>query len=249
MADYGFEEPSRRESGLVWDLLSLLLLLFSVCLIGYFGLVFINPYTGLNPFPPPTMPVPFVPTVTPTLPFITLPAPPTATFTPSPTATWTATPTQTAVVTPFPVGTTPAPVVTTPPPTALPYVLQAGTPTYMPSTVWHPESGCNYLGVAGQIFAANNQPLTNAPIVVWVSGQLAGVELNQVALPGTAPHVGPAGFEIALADHPVASQGTVYIQLLDLNTQLPLSDAVFFETKDSCEQNIVLINFVQRPAP
>ncbi len=103
MADFGFDEPRRRDSGLVWNLLALLMVVLSVCLIGYFALVFINPYTGLNPFPPPTMPVPYVPPATPTVPFITLPPPPTATFTPSPTPTQSPTPTLTPSPSPTPV--------------------------------------------------------------------------------------------------------------------------------------------------
>lgn len=135
-----------------------------------------------------------------------------------------------------------------PTPTATPpYGLQPGVPAYLSSQIWHPDQGCNYLGVAGQVLDVNGQPLVGAPIAIKVEGTLADTAISQVALPGTAPHVGPSGFEVMLADHPIASSGTLYIQVVDLNNFLPLSEPVYFGTRDSCEENVVLINFQRQP--
>lgn len=242
-----------RRSGTVWDVLTLLTLLATVCLLGYFLTIFLNPYSSLNPFPPPTLPPPLeFPTATPTLPFATLPP----TWTPSPTLTPPAT--NTPRPSPTPLATTEAPPTATPTasptppvsptPTATPpYGLQPGVPAYLSSQIWHPDQGCNYLGVAGQVLDVNGQPLVGAPVAVKVEGTLADTPISQVALPGTAPHVGPAGFEVMLADHPIASSGTLYIQVVDLNNFLPLSEPVYFDTHDTCEENVVLINFQRQP--
>lgn len=61
-----------------WNLLTILALIATLLVIGYTSTVFANPYTGLNPLPPPPLPDVFLPpTATPTL----LQLPPTWTFT------------------------------------------------------------------------------------------------------------------------------------------------------------------------
>ncbi len=239
------ETRQRRGKGGVWTALTLLVLLATLCLGGYFLMIFINPYSALNPFPPPTLPPTLgFPTATATLPFATLP--PTWTPSPSPTLPATATPPPAATATPVvePATATPTPAVS---PTPMPYGLQPGSPAYLTSTIWHPDEGCNYLGVAGQLLDTNGQPLVGLPVAIKVEGTLADAPVQFVAIPGTAPHVGPAGFEITLADHPIASQHTLYIQVVDLNNFFPLSEPVYFDTHDTCEENVVLINFQRRP--
>ena len=61
---------------------------------------------------------------------------------------------------------------------------------------------------------------------------------------GTAPEYGKGGYEFVLADQPIASTNTLWIQLLD-QADLPLSDKIYFSTYDTCEQNLILINFQQ----
>ncbi len=243
--DEGAARPQR--TGMVWNILTLLTLLATVCLLGYFVTIFVNPYSGLNPFPPPTMPPTLgFPTPTPTLPFATLPP----TWTPSPTLTPLPTNTPKASPTPVPTATatfTPTPAVTPTPTATPPYGLQPGAPVYLSSQIWHPDQGCNYLGVAGQVLDVNGQPLVGVPVAIKVEGTLADTPVSEVALPGTAPHVGPAGFEIMLSDHPIASSGTLYIQVVDLNNFLPLSEPVYFDTHDSCDENIVVIYFQRKP--
>ena len=53
--DFDFDgTQSRRTSApiQIWDLLSILVLLLTVCLVGYFAMVYINPASSLNVLPP-----------------------------------------------------------------------------------------------------------------------------------------------------------------------------------------------------
>jgi hypothetical protein len=61
---------------------------------------------------------------------------------------------------------------------------------------------------------------------------------------GLAPQYGQGGFEITLADRLIASNGTLWIQLLD-QQNLPLSDRIFFDTYQDCQKNLVIIYFTQ----
>jgi hypothetical protein len=62
-----------------WNLLTILVLISILLLIGFISILFSNPYSGLNPFPPPPLPDRLIlPTATATY----LQLPPTWTFTP-----------------------------------------------------------------------------------------------------------------------------------------------------------------------
>lgn len=76
-------KPERKKvnrKSLLWNLLTLLVLLSTCCLVGYFGLLFASPNSALNLFPPKVLPTLFQ-TVTPTNTIIPLDA----TWTPTPT--------------------------------------------------------------------------------------------------------------------------------------------------------------------
>lgn len=80
----------------VWDILSVLVLIGAVIVAAVVGTIFMNPYSSVNPFPPPTLvPTIDIPTSTPTP--VRLPA----TWTPVPVLTETPRPTGT----PFPTAT------------------------------------------------------------------------------------------------------------------------------------------------
>ncbi len=234
------ERPRRRKSSaLVWNLLTVLVLVSALCLLSGFVLIFINPQVPFNPLPPPTLPPTLgVPTPTPTLPVVTLPP----TWTPTPTVTPTPSKTPTPTNTPLPTPTpTPAPAVT---PTAYPYELQPGTPTYTSSKIFHSESNCNWLSVAGQVLDAQGQGVV---VAVVVRGALDGQVIDRYTLSGQASQrFGPGGYEIQLSNHPVASEHTLYVQLVD-PSGVPLSAQVYFDTHDTCAENIVLVNFRQVP--
>jgi hypothetical protein len=239
-------EKTKTTGPLAWNILTIVTLVGVLCLGGYFLSVFINPNSALNPFPPPVLP--------------TLVEFPTATWTPiQPPATWTPTPT----LQPSPTRTE-APT-WTPVPSNTPFFLSTGTlrwtPTrtpmpsktpkatsmpvtttinYLNSTIYHPEAGCNWFGVAGQAVDKNNAPIMY--LTLHLGGTLDGKTVDYLSLTGTAPDYGVAGFEFRLGDKPVASNGTLWIQVLDQAGQ-PLTDRVYFDTFASCEKNLVLFRF------
>lgn len=120
------------------------------------------------------------------------------------------------------------------------YTVQPGTPV-MTANIARPEAGCNWTGVAGQVFGPDGRPAEG--LVVEVSGRLGGEEILALGLTGVAPALGPGGYAITLADKAIPSQGTLRAQVLDLNGAV-LSAEIPFNTSGSCETNLTLINFV-----
>jgi len=125
--------------------------------------------------------------------------------------------------------------------TPAPLILQPGTPTYIKNFA-HPDLGCNWLGVSGQIFDQLDQPAIN--LVISVKGKLGTVEIDQIAVTGSLEGnvYGPGGYEVKLSDRPVLSSGSVTLQVFDLNAK-PLSNEVSIDTFADCEKNLIIINF------
>ena len=71
------------------------------------------------------------------------------------------------------------------------------------------------------------------------------IEISLITISGMAGEYGEGGFEIRLRDSPIASEGDVWIQLLD-QASLPLTEQITFQTYDSCDSNLIRINFVQQ---
>lgn len=135
-------------------------------------------------------------------------------------------------------------VTQTPVATADPYrfTIQAGTPAETVNFVY-PEAGCNWLGVGGQVFNKERSPVND--MIVEVSGELAGESLVILSMTGETPQLGPGGYVIQLADKPIASQGTLWLQLYDLDGT-PLANKYSFDTYDgefACENNLIIVNF------
>jgi hypothetical protein len=61
---------------------------------------------------------------------------------------------------------------------------------------------------------------------------------------GLATAYGEAGYEVKLADQPVDTTGTLWIQVLD-QAALPLSEKISFYTFEDCQKNLVIIYFKQ----
>lgn len=120
------------------------------------------------------------------------------------------------------------------------YVVQDGTPLGLPSPS-HPD--CNWMGVGGQAFGLDGQP--DLDVVVQLGGQFNDIERSMVTMAGWAPQWGPGGFELELFDRPMASQGTLWVQLYNTNWQ-PLSERVYFDTYAECERSFIMINFSQQ---
>ncbi len=245
MDAFDFREPERpvkKFGDFVFNILTILVLMTTVCLAGAFALVYINPYLVINPFPPPTLPPLLeLPTSTPT-PLILLPPTWTPTLTPEPTMTQTPSPTpspteQSATVTQEGVEATSASIT----PTGMPYVLQPNNPVAIPN-IGHPDKGCNWMGVAGQAIGMDQAPVVG--LFVQLGGVLGDRYFDYLSMTGTATQYGIGGYEFTLGDKPIASRSTLWVQLFDQG-MVPLSDKVFFNTYAECEKNLILINFNQ----
>lgn len=118
------------------------------------------------------------------------------------------------------------------------YVPQAGTPTSITNFI-APELGCNWSGVGGQLFDLSGKPVPG--IVVKIDGSLGGAPVNLFGVSGGEQKLGPAGFALKVADHPIASNGTLFLQFLDI-TGKTLTPRISIQTYADCERNFVLIN-------
>jgi hypothetical protein len=231
--DNSEEAPKPRgRSGMVWNILTILVLLTALCMAVVFLTIFIDPTSSYNPFPPPTMPV-LVLTEAPTeTPRALLP--PTWTPTPLPEPTETPTPEPTATDLP-PQPTQAGPV------EGMPFIRQDGSPQYIPN-IYHPNEECDWMGVAGQVIGLNDAPLRE--VFVQLGGRLDNENLDMLTMSGIASAYGQAGFEFVLGDTPIASSQAMYLQLLD-QAGLPLSDQIYFDTYAECDKNLVIVYFKQ----
>jgi hypothetical protein len=236
--------PGRRIANLIFNVLTIFTLLGVVCVVGVFLVIFTNPQTAINPFKPPVLPTASsLPTATIT-PRSILPP----TWTPEPTLPPTEAPTRQPSATPLPSETpfslfTPTTIPTSPSSGSLPFEIGKGTPISTASLAFHPEAGCNWMGVAGQVFDISGAPVSGQ--LVKIGGTLAGTPVEMLSITGAASAYGNAGFyEFNLGNTPAASVATLWVQLLD-QAELPMSDKIYFDTLDSCDDNLVFINFQQ----
>lgn len=119
----------------------------------------------------------------------------------------------------------------------LPYDLQSIDPLYTTNFV-HPEAGCNWMGVAGQIFGENLEPEDG--LVVVVEGAVNNSMVEVLGYSGLAQSYGPGGYELILSQ--VNSPGIFWVQLFDVQGN-PLSGIYSFQMNGTCEQNLAVINF------
>lgn len=238
-------QPTRKVSALVWNTLTVIILLVAACVTMAFFSLFFNPYSAFNPFPPPTLPARAeMPTITPT-PRGVLPS----TWTPGPTKEPTQTPAPRPTSTPLPSETPFSLFTPTSTPTetltlsSMPYSVAAGSPVAISSATFHAEAGCNWMGVAGQVLDVSGAPVSTG-VVIQLSGVFGGEFIDITSLTGIAPQYGQSGYELTLSDKPVASNNTLWVQLLD-QAGAPLSEKIYFETFEDCNRNLVFINFKQ----
>ena len=233
----GTQTQSRGNTIQLWDLLTILVLILTACLVGYFAWIFFNPQSSLNVLPPggsnqlPTL------TVTPLQLEPTWTASPTLVLTPSNTPRATFTPFFTN--TPFSLV---PPTRTLKPPTATPTPKApfSATTQQVESTVIHPDLACNWAGIGGTVVDTNGSHIVG--MVVVLRGTLEGKTVEQQTVTGINKEYGPSGFEFVLGDAPVESKDTLYVQLVDLQN-IPLSDKIFVTTSGDCAKNLVLVRF------
>jgi hypothetical protein len=124
---------------------------------------------------------------------------------------------------------------------ALLYRLQPGLPKVIPNFA-HPDSGCNWMGVGGQVFDIDGNPVEN--VIIKLTGTLDNNVIEMIALSGGAIYLGPGGYEFKLADQPVKSRETLWLILFDERGK-EISEPITFSTSEMCDQNFLLINFIQ----
>ena len=244
MSNYDLNEQPTRQPGRLrlnpWDILSIVVLLVTACIAGYYVLIFLNPSQPLNPFPPPTPPFQ-LPTATITA--IQLPAtwtptnPPFMTATDTPPATFTLIPTETSFSL--------VPPTQTPKPSATPRAPFFGTANAYASTVIPhlTDLGCAWQGVGGSVDDASNSPIVG--MVVRLVGTYNGDPINLTTVSGVSPDYGKSGFEFTLDTSPINSNKQLYVQLLD-QAGLPLADNLYISTYSDCNKNLILILFKKR---
>lgn len=223
MDEFDFKEEKTHKpskfGAAIWNCASILFFFAALAAAAFFVLLFLNPQSEFNPFPPPD-----------------------ATAQPSATATLlvseTPTPTPTATLEP-PTATS------TPDEPGGFFGIQEGSPAALDSTVFHPELACNFMGVAGQAFGLDSAPI--ADLRVQITGTLNGEAVDKTGLTGAATQYGSGQYyEVQLAATPIASDNTLQIVLLDAVGQ-PISAAFTFSTTASCQENLLLINFSEQP--
>ena len=229
----------QRRKDIVWNLLTAILLIATVVLAGFMLLVFSNPRVPFNPFPPPTLPVEAdFPTETSQAQL--LPETETATIELTPTRR----PTNTG--TPVPEPTQPPVLKTTSAPITgsedYPYTLRS-QPSAMINTLVHADGNCDWQGVGGTVVDLQGRPVQGVLVILYGTFDGRKVEMNTLSGQAEAWY-GESGFEFVLGIKPIASSGALYIQLLNQSLQ-PISDRFYFDTFDTCDRNLVLINFKQ----
>ena len=116
------------------------------------------------------------------------------------------------------------------------FTLQNDRPTYIKN--FANTAGCNWLGIAGQVFDLNGNVILNLII------HLEGGGLNVDTITGTRIEYGPGGYELYLGNTPINTTDVYRIQLRTSNGQ-PLSDVYVIPTFADCNKNLILANFLQ----
>ena len=241
------ERPVKRKP-VIWNILTVLVLLVACGLAYMFFSIFVQPdkYLPAN-LRPPMLSTPYR-TPTPTATIILLPS------TWTPTQTIELSPTRTKVPTWTMVSQLITPTIT-PTPTIDPNAGTAtatSTPmpaaaviTYQSVTTVHPDLTCNWMGVGGKVFDSNKKPLID--YFVKLGGTLNGKDITGSVKSGSNPLYGTSGFEFPkLTDKSVDSTQKLWIQLFDNSpTSVPLTEKIYFDTYADCAKNFVMVVFTK----
>ncbi len=119
--------------------------------------------------------------------------------------------------------------------------VQDGSPAYI-SSFTHPEYGCNWAGVAGQVFGPDNKPVSGFTVVI--SGSIDGSYINQSGVTGSAQAYGPGGYEVKISSAPFTSDGSLTAYLLDTELK-QVAAPVPVTTYQDCQSNLLLLNYVK----
>lgn len=163
------------------------------------------------------------------------------TSTPKPTQTsLPASPTPESTATIEPTFTSEEPAAELTPEKTIQFNIQEGSPMALPNFA-NPSAGCEWMGVAGQVFDEEHHEILNLIIVSGNTLEEGNEELT--SLTGEALAYGPGGYEIQLTDRPVETSQTFWIEIRRQDGTV-LSNRFFFDTYEDCERNLILINLV-----
>jgi hypothetical protein len=256
MDNFDMQTEKRPLNPILWNIATIVVLIGTLALGILFLDIFISPTSSLNPFPPPPVPTLLqfpTATITPRpLPATWTPSPtvaPSETPTPRPTYTLEPsftpyyltpqenTPTQIEIPIITPTAATLATPTTSPSPTGMAF---AATVDYIASTTYHPDAGCNWMGVAGRVVDMNDSSILY--LTIHLGGKVGDQVMDYLGLSGTAPSYGQSGFEFVLGNRPIASTQTLWIQLLD-QQNMPFSDKIYLDTFEDCAKNLIMVRF------
>jgi len=231
---------------------TLIALALSLGLIVYFGVLWVDPYSRLNLFAPPT-PFPLVVSMTPTASPTLTPTPtvtPSATRTPSPTVTPSATQTviPTATFTPISAEALGVTFLPDAPATAAALTLTPGGSTSAASGypfallsggliyIANPEGrgGCNWSSIAGSVSDVNGEGINGYTV------RIVGENVDSTLISGSNRGFGGGGYELPLSE--TARDATYTVTLYDPNG-VQVSAPVTAITRADCA-NITAVRFV-----
>jgi hypothetical protein len=101
------------------------------------------------------------------------------------------------------------------------------------------------MGVGGHVYDSAGAPIVG--LAIRLGGQLASVPIGPLdTLSGSASdRFGFGGYYFEISDTPTASDDTVWVQVLDASSGLPLSNQVFLDTFVTCDQNLIFVSWKQ----
>ena len=267
-------KPSNTTRNRLWNQLTGLVLILISGTIFVYALIYFNPETGINPYPPPTLPplaeYPNLDRTTKTLQTITQLE---QTNTPTPTlmnliikSTSEEKPLPTTKVMDEEILYTPTSeadiVLITPIIGELDPLEYFHTPTATPRTMYiypfvlqgepqgvkvstiDPNIDCSWFGVGGQIVNIQGRPVND--VTVQLGGLLENRKIEPITtLSGTSSLFGQGGYEIKISDGPIESYLSLWVRLLDQSGE-DISARTHFSTYASCSHNLVVINFKQK---
>jgi hypothetical protein len=99
-------------------------------------------------------------------------------------------------------------------------------------------AGCNWLGIAGEVFGLDNEPVPYGEyrVHIWDSG------IDSRVTVGNAPAYGPSGYEQFLFDAPRVQDHNIQIETANGTA---VSQVYRVQTRSSCNQNLLYFVFVQ----
>lgn len=120
------------------------------------------------------------------------------------------------------------------------YSLQMLEPIFTTNFA-HPQLGCDWVGIAGQVFDVAGQPVDG--LVITVTRDSDETVPAVIAYSGLALLYGPGGFEAVLGNR---NDGGVYqLQLFD-STGNPLSAISEITIPAGCEANLTILNYIDQ---